>query len=180
MYLKEDFFNRPVLEVAEDLIGARLIKDGRALTITELEAYDGPNDLACHASKGCTKRTRVMYGAAGVFYVYLCYGMYWMLNIVTGPAGYPAALLIRGAGDFNGPGKLTKALGIDGSYNGLPATPKTGLYFAPPETRPHKKLIQTAPRIGVSYAGPVWANKPYRYLLTEGKPKSLGIVKRQR
>lgn len=163
-YLKKDFFARPVLEVAEDLIGAKLVKDGRELEIIELEAYDGPSDLACHASKGYTERTKVMFGPAGIFYVYLCYGMYWMLNIVTGPENYPAAILIRGAGEYNGPGKLTKALGIDGSYNNCPANPETGLYFSPTETCPHKKLIQRTPRIGVSYAGPVWANKPYRFL----------------
>mgnify|MGYP001217485127 CR=1 FL=1 len=165
----QNFFDRPVLEVCEDLIGQYLVKDGQKLLITEIEAYDGPLDLACHASKGRTKRTEVLFGPPGRFYVYLCYGVHWLLNVVTGPEEYPAAILIRGAGDITGPGRLTKQLSINADYNTKPATPKTGLYFMPSAAslakRQHHK-IQKTPRIGVDYAGPVWSQKPYRFLLT--------------
>jgi DNA-3-methyladenine glycosylase len=164
-YFDHKFFERPVLEVAEDLIGQTLVKDGKELIIKEIEAYDGPRDLACHASKGRTQRTQVLFGPAGHFYVYLCYGMHWMLNIVTGPKDYPAAILIRGAGDISGPGRLTRQLGIDRSYHNKIAVPETGLYFAPASQRSHKKLIQKTPRIGVDYAGPVWSKKPYRFVI---------------
>ncbi|HTW96464.1 MAG TPA: DNA-3-methyladenine glycosylase, partial [Candidatus Methylomirabilis sp.] len=99
--LKEKFFTRPTLLVARDLLGKFLVrKIGKkevAVMITEVEAYDGPKDLASHASRGMTDRNAIMFGAGGYFYVYLCYGMYEMLNIVTGPKNYPAAILLRGA-----------------------------------------------------------------------------------
>ena len=136
-----------------------------AFTIHEIEAYDGPHDLACHGRFGKTERTAAMFGSAGCWYVYLVYGMHWMLNIVTGPEEYPAAILIRGAGDFNGPGKLTKALGFDKTVNQKAAAPSTGLWIEP---RMHdiasSEIIQTS-RIGVDYAGPYWASVPYRFVL---------------
>ncbi len=89
--------------------------------ITEVEAYDGEQDLACHASKGKTPRTAVMYEPGGVWYVYLVYGMYHMLNIVTRSAGYPAAVLIRGTSGISGPGRLTKHLQIDRTLTGMKA-----------------------------------------------------------
>src|SRR3989344_3975718 len=120
--LDKNFFNRPVIIVAEDLIGKFLVReiDGRkiAYMITETEAYDGEKDLACHASRGRTKRVRVMYSEAGVFYVYLVYGMHVMLNIVTGRRGYPAAVLIRGVEGIRGPGKLTRSIRIGLELNG--------------------------------------------------------------
>lgn len=164
-YFDQNYFNRPVLEVAEDLIGSYLVKDGQKLQITEIEAYDGMEDLACHASKGRTKRTEVLFGPPGHLYVYLCYGIHWLLNVVTGPKNYPAAILIRGVGDLNGPGKLTKELNIDSTFHGKAAIPKSNLHFAPSDQRPHKSLIQRTERIGVDYAGPIWAKKPYRFVL---------------
>ena len=109
--LKAEFFNRDVLELAPDLIGKILVRkfdDGRKLRlkITETEAYRGEEDKACHAFKGKTQRTEVMYMEAGTIYVYLIYGMYYMLNFVASKEDIPQAVLIRAAGDYNGPGKL--------------------------------------------------------------------------
>ena len=161
--LRTSFFDRPTLEVTEDLLGKYLVSQNGSVMITEVEAYDGPKDKACHAYKGLTPRTAPMFGPAGYWYVYLIYGMYWMLNIVTGNEGYPAAVLIRGAGDWNGPGKLTKNLGIDQSFNAKKADEKTGLWI---EDRgvviPQTQIVRT-PRIGVDYAGE-WAKKPYRFV----------------
>jgi DNA-3-methyladenine glycosylase len=101
-----------------------------SLLITETEAYLGPHDLACHAACGRTARSEALYGPPGTFYIYLVYGLYWMLNIVTGPAGYPAAVLIRGASAHSGPGKLARALAKDGALNGRPAAPQSGVRVA--------------------------------------------------
>ena len=116
--LPYEFYHRPCLEVARDLVGKVLVHDGLRLRITETEAYCGEDDTACHAHKGRTKRTEVMYMAAGTIYIYLCYGVHWMLNIVTGVENQPEAVLIRACeGNANGPGKLTKALNITGELN---------------------------------------------------------------
>ena len=116
--LSYEFYHRPCLEVARDLVGKVLVHGELRLRITETEAYCGESDTACHASKGRTKRTEVMYQKAGTIYIYLCYGIHWMLNIVTGEENEPEAVLIRACeGIFGGPGKLTKALGITGSLN---------------------------------------------------------------
>ncbi len=163
------FFNRPTVEVARDLLGKFLVRrlpDGteQAYRITETEAYDGPLDLACHASKGRTPRTEVMYGEAGHFYVYFCYGIHWLLNIVTGPKEFPSAVLIRGVKGISGPARVTKALQLDRSFYGKAATPDSGLWF---EDRGEKvDQILATPRIGVDYAGE-WAKKEWRFLLEE-------------
>ena len=116
------------------MLGLRLCKKdaGGQITrmiINETEAYDGEKDLACHASKGKTSRNEVMYGSAGVIYLYLCYGMHWLLNIVCREEGYPAAVLIRGTLEVSGPGRLTKKLGISGELNRKTANFETGLWF---------------------------------------------------
>ena len=161
------FFERPVLEVARDLLGCRLCRrlGDRTLRwqITETEAYDGPEDKACHAHKGRTGRTEVMFGPAGVWYVYLCYGVHWMLNIVTGPEDYPAAVLVRGAGSLHGPGRLTRVLAITNALNRRPATPANGLWIEQGQVVPPDSVL-TTPRIGVAYAGPDWAQRPYRFI----------------
>jgi len=166
--LGEEFFCRPVLRVAEELLGATLVRrlDGveHRAVIREVEAYDGPQDKACHASRGCTERTKVMFGQAGRWYVYFVYGMHWMLNVVTGEQGYPAAVLIRAAGEWDGPAKLTKALSIDGGLNGCPANPHSGLWIEARTKHVSAKRIKRTARIGVDYAG-AWARKPYRFLL---------------
>lgn len=164
--LPEQFFLRDVKVVAKDLLGKTLCvrpKKGdlnRAI-ISETEAYDGEEDLACHASKGKTPRTKVMYKQGGVCYVYLCYGMHWMLNFVTGMAEYPAAVLIRGTLQVNGPGRLTKNLQVDGSFNGMRLGAESLIWLEDGGVNPHE--VFTGPRVGVNYAGPIWAEKPYRF-----------------
>lgn len=117
-----DFYHRPCLTVAEELVGKILVhrlSDGTMLRlrISETEAYCGEDDTACHAHKGRTRRTEVLYADAGTIYVYLCYGIHWLLNVVTGDAEDPQAVLIRACVDAAGPGKLTKALQITGELN---------------------------------------------------------------
>lgn len=145
----------------------RCYADGRVerLVLTETEAYDGPKDRACHAHKGKTPRTEVMFGSAGHFYIYLCYGMHWMLNVVTGPEEYPAAVLIRGLHGVSGPGRLTRRLEIDKTFNRLPAEPGSGLWLEGPARLPPQARIRALPRIGINYAGAEWAAKPYRFVL---------------
>lgn len=164
--LSKAFFNREADTVARELLGKILcIQKGTKiirLPITETEAYLGPQDLACHSSKGRTKRTEVMFSEAGTIYIYLIYGMYTMLNVVTRENGYPAAVLIRGAGTFDGPGKLTKALGIARAQNGMSLGKKAGIWIEDAPPVPNTSLI-TTPRIGVAYAGD-WALKELRFV----------------
>ena len=141
--------------------------------ITEVEAYDGPDDLACHASKGRTARTAVMFSPGGVWYVYLCYGIHEMLNLVTGPENYPAAVLIRGLRQVNGPGRLTRALGITRELNGTPVAEQSGLWIAESQIVIPRRAVTATPRIGVDYAGPLWAGKPWRFVLDTGACKNL-------
>lgn len=133
--------------------------------ITEVEAYDGFKDKASHASRGKTKRNQVMFGEAGCFYIYLTYGIHWMLNVVTGPKDYPAAVLIRGTDKVGGPARLTKFLKIDKILNSKKAELKTGLWFEDRGVKISDKQISITPRIGVAYAGSVWSKKKYRFLL---------------
>lgn len=127
MRLGRDFFLRDALEVAPELIGKTIVRtldDGTEirLTITETEVYRGEEDTACHAHKGRTKRTEMLYRQGGTVYVYLCYGIHWLLNIITGPAGHPQGVLIRACEGFEGPGKLTKKLAVTGEFNGADIT----------------------------------------------------------
>lgn len=120
--LTYEFYYRPCLQVARDLVGKWLVRrlpsgEILRLRISETEAYCGEADTACHAHKGRTKRTEVLYADAGTIYIYLCYGMHWMLNIVTGDMEDPQAVLIRACVEAPGPGKLTKKLGITGALN---------------------------------------------------------------
>jgi len=131
--------------------------------ITEVEAYHGEKDLACHASKGRTPRTELMYRKGGCWYVYLCYGVHEMLNLVTGPEGHPAAVLIRGLDAISGPGRLTRHLKIDRRLNGKPAQRASGLHLEDDGASLTQGRIRRGPRIGVDFAGPVWAAKPWRF-----------------
>ena len=166
--LTKEFFNRPADVVARELLGCLLcVKTEEGTTrhrLTETEAYMGPHDLASHASRGRTTRTETMYREAGVLYIYFIYGMYDMLNIVTGEKEYPAAVLIRGAGDHTGPGKLTKSLGITRALNGLPLGVRTGVWIESRESPVRSKDVIRTPRIGVGYAKH-WAKKPLRFVL---------------
>ena len=159
---------RDTIGIARWLLGKLLVRTcaGRseAWLITEVEAYHGERDLACHASKGRTARTEVLYGRGGVWYVYLCYGVHEMLNLVTGPAGHPSAVLIRGVKGITGPGRLTKALGIGRRLNGVKATRESGLHLENHGIVVPRRLIEATPRIGVGYAGPKWAVKPWRFI----------------
>lgn len=163
--LASSFFEQPTLVVAENLLGKYLVRDGQAFMITEVEAYDGFEDKASHASRGETPRNKVMFGGAGVWYVYFVYGMHHMLNIVTGPKGYPAAVLIRGVEGISGPARLTKALGIDRQMNEQKAQPESGLWIEDRGAIIPKNKIEKTPRIGVAYAGEEWASKPWRFVL---------------
>jgi len=164
------FQSRDTVALARALLGKLLVAGEaggtvRALRICEVEAYHGEADLACHASKGRTARTEVMYAAGGVWYVYLCYGIHEMLNLVTGPAGQPSAVLIRGLEGITGPGRLTRALGITRRFNAQPAAPATGLWLEDDGFRLTRAAVQATPRIGVDYAGE-WAEKPWRFYYT--------------
>lgn len=161
------FFNRPADQVARSLIGAVLCyrvapRQIVRLPITETEAYMGPHDRACHAARGYTPRTKVLYEKAGTIYIYLIYGMFTMVNVVTGEAGYPAAVLIRGAGSYTGPGKLTRGLGISRNLNGRMLGRRSGLWILSGKKVPDIH-IQTTPRINVPYAGE-WADVPLRFV----------------
>ena len=174
--LPHSFFNTKTLRVAQGLVGKYLVRrvDGKILRekITETEAYVGPHDLACHSSKGKTKRCEPMFEEAGTIYVYFTYGMHWMLNIVTEEEGYPAAVLIRGTEKISGPARLTKKFKIDKMLNGKMLGKKSGLWIAAPAEASRegwkKKLkILRTPRIGVTYAKGGWAKKPYRFVLKD-------------
>ena len=124
MKLDIDFYTQDVLEVAPKLVGkllVRKLKDGQVLKfrITETEIYRGEEDTACHARFGKTERTKTLYEQGGRAYVYLCYGIHYLFNVVTGPKDYPQAVLIRGVEGYEGPGKLTKVLKIDGNLMGM-------------------------------------------------------------
>ena len=170
--LDQAFFARPALAVARELLGKYLVRSQAGQTffarIHETEAYVGPHDLACHAAKGNTPRTAVMFGPAGRWYVYFIYGIHWMLNVVTESEGFPAAVLLRGAGQWNGPARLTKALDIDRRLNGAQATRASGLWIEDHGEAIARSQVRRTPRIGVDYAGP-WAAKPYRFLLAPNR-----------
>ncbi|MFN8522662.1 MAG: DNA-3-methyladenine glycosylase [Chloroflexota bacterium] len=173
--------DRPTLEVARGLLGWRLIHevDGRVLSgrIVETEAYVGEEDLACHAARGRTARTEVMYGAPGHAYVYLIYGMYHCFNVVTEREGYPAAVLIRalepdaGVADrTDGPGRLCRALGIHRGHTG--ANLIAGPLRIEPDPSPSDSSIAVSTRINVDYAGD-WALRPWRFYLSESRHVSV-------
>lgn len=154
--------------MARELLGKYLVrKIGNkeiALMITETEAYDGFRDGASHARRGQTPRNTPMFEEAGRAYVYFTYGMHWMLNLTCGKVGYPAAVLIRGAGEVVGPARLTRALGIDKTLNTLPLTKKTGLWVEGRGVRIPARTVMRTGRIGVDYAG-AWAKKPWRFVI---------------
>lgn len=164
--LDKDFFDRDVLIVAPDLVGKIIVRkfdNDRIMRvrITQTEAYRGVEDKACHAHKGRTPRTDVMYKQPGTIYIYLIYGMYWMLNFVCERENIPQAVLIRAVEGFNGPGKLTKALQIDKSYNNQSICNNSKIMLFDDLYQPE---IIVAPRVGIDYAGKEWAEKPWRFM----------------
>lgn len=177
--LTQQFFARPTLVVAKDLIGKILVRtlpEGtRRYRITEVEAYCGVKDLACHASHGRTNRTEVMFGPAGHIYVYLIYGMYYCLNLVTAEKGEGEAVLIRAVEPlFNttdfpiGPGRLCKYLQIDKSFNNKKLTKVTGLWVEDDGYNIKTSDIKSSPRRGVAYAKN-YAQKPWRFYLKDNQ-----------
>ena len=167
MKLTADFFENDVLWVAENLLGKILVRrfddeTTERYIITETEAYRGEEDLACHASKGRTKRTEVMYHEGGKIYVYLIYGMYWLLNFVTGKEDQPQAVLIRGLKGIDGPGRIGKTLLLDKSFYGETTVESARLWI---EDAPKASGFETFSRIGIDYAGEIWKNKPWRFVL---------------
>ncbi len=167
--LPREFYERDTHVVAKELLGKLLVRTwhGKKLIvrITEVESYVGEDDKASHASRGRTPRTTVMYGEPGRAYVYLIYGMYYCLNVVTEKKGFPAAVLIRAAGEFSGPGKLCRGLHIGKAQNRLDVTRNPLLYIADDGFRPRPRDIIATPRIGVDYAGE-HALLPWRYYIT--------------
>lgn len=171
--LKLNFYTKPTLKAAKDLLGCFLVREiaGKVykFRIVETEAYLGEADLASHSSKGRTKRTEIMYGRPGTAYLYLIYGMYWCLNIVAEKDGLPGAVLIRAIepiesyvqiGKTDGPGKLCRELSLGKSFNGHDLTLGQELWL---ETgKPPKKITQTK-RINVDYAGE-WKDKRWRFV----------------
>lgn len=164
------FFNRKTEEVAQDLLGKYLVRRvGSKIIrerIVEVEAYVGPHDLACHSSRGKTKRNEPMFGKPGTIYTYFTYGMHWMLNIITEERDFPAGILIRGTENFSGPGRLTKNLKIDKTLNNQKLGTKSGLWIEEGKLRPNDTVIRT-PRIGISYAPEPWCSAPLRFVLKD-------------
>ena len=186
--LPRDFYARPTLKVARELIGARLVRilDGVKLVglITETEAYISEKDLACHARVGVTPRTRVMFGEPGHAYTYFTYGNHWMFNVVTERAGFPAAVLIRAiqplqgvdvmmerrqGRDTFGPGKLCQAMGIGKGENGVDLTETTsGLWIEAGLPVPNK-IVTKSPRVGLNNTPEPWLSKPWRFKVKDWK-----------
>ncbi|MGE5377175.1 MAG: DNA-3-methyladenine glycosylase [Bacteroidota bacterium] len=182
--LPRNFYHRPTLTVARDLIGARLIRilDGVKLAgiITETEAYISENDLACHCKAGRTARTAVMYEEPGHAYVYFTYGNHWMLNVVTESVGFPAAVLIRAiqpiegvevmmerrsGRDTFGPGKLCQAMGITKLENGVDLTKRGGGLWIEEGVKVPNSLVTKGPRVGLNNTPEPWLSKPWRFLV---------------
>lgn len=166
--LTEKFYQQNTKRVAKQLLGKYLVINRNdkknKLMIKETEAYLGQKDKACHASAGKTERTKVMFGPPGRWYVYLIYGMYDMLNIVTEKQGNGCAVLIRAVENYDGPGKLTRELNIDKDFNNQPATKSTGLWIEDRGEKVKESEIESTPRIGVDYAEE-WADKHLRFKL---------------
>ena len=167
--LQEDFFHRDALEVGPELVGkviVRRLPDGTLLRerIAETEVYRGEEDKGCHASKGRTPRTELLYGRSGIIYVYLCYGMHWLMNVITGEPEQPQGILFRAGSVHNGPAKLTKYLQIDGSFNGQPLCGNENIWIEDDGARP---AVVTAPRVGIDYAGEYWKDIEWRFIAEE-------------
>jgi DNA-3-methyladenine glycosylase len=185
--LPREFFERSVLDVAPDLLGCFVEHDsaeGRVVVqLTEVEAYDGADDPGSHAFRGRTSRNSVMFGAAGHIYVYFTYGMHWCMNVVCGPVGRASAVLLR-AGQVvagldlarsrrraarrdaelaRGPARLTMAIGVDGSKNGIDACDVASPLRLRPGEPVSPTLIRSGPRIGLTVA----TDRPWRFWLAD-------------
>lgn len=165
--LDSNLYVLPSTELAPKLLGKLLcVKNGDeiiSLRITETEAYFGEEDTACHAHKGRTPRTEILYRKGGMVYVYFCYGIHSLMNIISGEENHPEGVLIRGVEGYNGPGKLTKFMGIDRSFNGLSAVDSDRIWISDDGYEPGE--IFTSPRIGIDYATEEYRVKPWRFYI---------------
>jgi DNA-3-methyladenine glycosylase len=166
--LPREFYARDTRVVARDLLGKVVVLGRRRARIVETEAYHGRDDTASHAFGGPTPRSAIMYGPPGRAYVYLIYGVWSCLNVVTGEDGFPSAVLLR-AGEIlggddpreaAGPGRLCRALGVDRTLNGADLCAARGLRVEDDGVTPAG--VRRGPRIGIQYAG-AWASRPWRY-----------------
>jgi DNA-3-methyladenine glycosylase len=186
--LPERFYSRDTVEVARELLGKTLVREEEGSRISgliiETEAYRGEEDLACHCRSGRTPRTEIMYGPAGRAYVYLIYGMYWLLNIVTEEPGKPGAVLIRAIEPLegqeiiadrregqpkqnwtNGPGKLSRALNIQGELNGVNVTSPASPLFVTQGNGVKIGTVQSGPRVGLGSVPEPWRSKAWRFMV---------------
>lgn len=173
--LGRDDYRKPATELAPDLIGKLLCRkcDTGILKyrITETECYYGEQDTACHASKGKTNRTRVLYEQGGTAYVYLCYGIHSLFNVVAGEEGFPQAVLIRGVEGYNGPGKVTKAMQIDRSFNEVDMVESEELWLEDDGVRPE---YIAAKRVGIDYATEEYRDILWRFIVQDGSYQPAG------
>ena len=160
--LTYEFFHRHALDVAPDLVGKLLVHGDQYLRISETEAYCGVSDTACHAHKGRTKRTEVLYADAGTIYIYLCYGMHWLMNVITGDVDDPQGVLILACVEAEGPGKLTKKLGITGNLNRGSVVNSPDLWIADDGFR---CKVRTDKRVGIGYASQEDQDNLWRFIL---------------
>lgn len=165
--LTEEFYTQRAPQLAPRLLGMLLCRqtsDGiRKYRITETEAYFGTEDTACHAHKGKTNRTKILWKKGGLAYIYLCYGIHEMLNVVSGPEGFPEAVLVRGIEGADGPGKLTKKLDISRKLNWENLTDSIELWI---EDDGYKPEYTALPRVGINYADEHDRNICWRFVLT--------------
>lgn len=184
--ISREFFDADTVQVARNLLGTRLVRieNGQRLSgyIIETEAYRGEEDLACHARAGRTPRTQVMYGKPGYAYVYFTYGMHWMLNFVTGPEGFPAAVLIRALSPVegiqliglrrkkqprsswtDGPAKICQAMNIDGNFHGQDMCSPTAELFVESGISIADSSMFASPRVGLNSVPEPWKSIPWRF-----------------
>ena len=188
--LARDFYSRNALDVANDLLGCRLIRIQKSIRmagiISEVEAYRGEDDLGCHAHVGRTPRNEVMYGPPGHAYVYFTYGMHWLLNVVTEREGLAEAVLIRSIIPvegyelmaenrpyhalkkdwLKGPAKICQALALDGSFNGVDLCDKNGQIFIEAGKKIAAQNITSSPRIGLTSVPEPWKSILWRFEIT--------------
>lgn len=186
-HLDRQFYSRPTLQVARELLGKRLVRleNGARLAgiIVEAEAYIGEEDLGCHAHSGYTPRTRVLYGPPGHAYVYFTYGNYWMLNFVAERQGFPAAILIRGIVPTegidhiaarrqgrpqvhwtDGPGKICIALAINKAQNEADLCAPEAELFVEQGVNIPDSCVTTGPRVGLNSVPEPWKSIPWRFM----------------
>lgn len=164
-----DDFNRPTLRVARDLLGKYIVRPrGVAAMISEVEAYKGPRDRAAHSYGGRrTPRVEALYAEGGTAYVYLVYGLHWMLNFSTAGLGKPEGVLIRAVVAEGkaviGPGCVTRFLDVDGRLDHEDTITSKRLWIEDRGVRVPTSQVRTSPRVGIDFAGPYWAARPWRF-----------------